>query len=223
MSKCMQTKKLSPDKIATIIEELSLLMPSNRLSTREVLESQQAVILAAIERGNSLRDIVNFLTKKGLKSSHETLRKCVLRWQGVASSSVKTESKKKQDLQKMGEVVAVKKNATSLQSVDHSVSNFEMGKPGGAEQSAVKEDSSGMPKESQGQAVDDGSNASNLQASLSQIQGSKCANGDALALSKDSQNGVPEKMRQVSILGKNNNVDKIIKATFDVEPDKEKY
>ena len=222
MSKCMQTKKLSPDKIATIFEELSLLMPSNRLSTREVLESQQAVILAAIERGNSLRDIVNFLTKKGLKSSHETLRKCVLRWQGGASSSVKTESKKKQDLQKMDEVVAVKKNANSLQSVDHSVSNFEMGKPEGAGQSAVKEDPSGMPKESQ-EAVDDGSNASNLQASLSQIQGSKCANGDALALSEDSQNGVPEKKRQVSILGKNNNVDKIIKATFDVEPDKEKY
>ena len=222
MSKCMQTKKLSPDKIATIFEELSLLMPSNRLSTREVLESQQAVILAAIERGNSLRDIVNFLTKKGLKSSHETLRKCVLRWQGGASSSVKTESKKKQDLQKMDEVVAVKKNVNSLQSVDHSVSNFEMGKPEGAGQSAVKEDPSGMPKESQ-EAVDDGSNASNLQASLSQIQGSKCANGDALALSEDSQNGVPEKKRQVSILGKNNNVDKIIKATFDVEPDKEKY
>ena len=222
MSKCMQTKRLSPDKIATIFEELSLLMPSNRLSTREVLESQQAVILAAIERGNSLRDIVNFLTKKGLKSSHETLRKCVLRWQGGASSSVKTESKKKQDLQKMDEVVAVKKNANSLQSVDHSVSNFEMGKPEGAGQSAVKEDPSGMPKESQ-EAVDDGSNASNLQASLSQIQGSKCANGDALALSEDSQNGVPEKKRQVSILGKNNNVDKIIKATFDVEPDKEKY
>ena len=222
MSKCMQTKKLSPDKIATIFEELSLLMPSNRLSTREVLESQQAVILAAIERGNSLRDIVNFLTKKGLKSSHETLRKCVLRWQGGASSSVKTESKKKQDLQKMDEVVKKKKNANSLQSVDHSVSNFEMGKPEGAGQSAVKEDPSGMPKESQ-EAVDDGSNASNLQASLSQIQGSKCANGDALALSEDSQNGVPEKKRQVSILGKNNNVDKIIKATFDVEPDKEKY
>ena len=137
MSKCMQTKKLSPDKIATIFEELSLLMPSNRLSTREVLESQQAVILAAIERGNSLRDIVNFLTKKGLKSSHETLRKCVLRWQGGASSSVKTESKKKQDLQKMDEVVAVKKNANSLQSVDHSVSNFEMGKPEGAGQSEM--------------------------------------------------------------------------------------
>ena len=223
MSKCMQTKRLSPDKIATMFDELSRLMPSNRLSTCEVLESQQTVILAAIKRGNSLRDIVNFLSKKGLKFSHETLRKCVLRWQGGASSGVKTESNKEQDFQTMDEVVAVEKDATSRQPVGHTVSKLGMGKPGGAWQSVVNEDPSDMPKESQGQAVDDGSNASNLQASLSQIQGSECANVDALALSKDSQDGVSEKMKEAGILGKNNNVDKIIKATFDVEPDKEKY
>lgn len=64
MSKCVQKKRLSADKIASIFEGLSRLMPSNRPSTREVLESQRAVILAAIARGNSLRDIVNFLTKR---------------------------------------------------------------------------------------------------------------------------------------------------------------
>lgn len=91
----MRTKKrLSADKVASIFEGLSRLMPSNRLSTREVLESQQAVILAAISRGNSLRDIVNFLTKKGLKASHETLRKMVLQWQNEATPSVKAESKR---------------------------------------------------------------------------------------------------------------------------------
>ena len=81
MSNCVQKKRLSADKVASIFEGLSRLMPSNRLSTREVLESQQAVILAAIARGNSLRDIVNYLSKKGLNLSHETLRKIVGQWQ----------------------------------------------------------------------------------------------------------------------------------------------
>ena len=81
MSNCVQKKRLSADKISSIFEGLSRLMPSNRPSTREVLESQQAVILAAIARGNSLRDIVNYLSKKGLNLSHETLRKIVGQWQ----------------------------------------------------------------------------------------------------------------------------------------------
>ena len=83
MSNCVQKKRLSADKISSIFEGLSRLMPSNRPSTREVLESQQAVILAAIARGNSLRDIVNYLSKKGLNLSHETLRKIVGQWQDV--------------------------------------------------------------------------------------------------------------------------------------------
>ncbi len=93
MSKAMQTKWLTAEKITSIFGELSQLMPAKRSSIREILESQQSVILAAIERGNSLRDIVNFLARKGLKVSHETLRKIVLQWQEGAKSAVKVESK----------------------------------------------------------------------------------------------------------------------------------
>lgn len=91
MSKAIQIKRLTADKITSIFDELSRLKPSERSSIRKVLESQQSVILAAIKRGNSLRDIVNFLAKKGLKVSHETLRKIVLQWQEGAKSAAKVD------------------------------------------------------------------------------------------------------------------------------------
>ena len=121
MSKCVQKKRLSADKIASIFEGLSRLMPSNRPSTREVLESQQAVILAAIARGNSLRDIVNFLTKKGLNVSHESLRKIVLLWQSGVASGVKPESKKGVDIQNVEGAAAVKNGTISRQAMGCSV------------------------------------------------------------------------------------------------------
>ena len=81
MSKCVQRKRLSADKIASIFEGLSRLMPSKKLSIREIIEDKKDVVLAAIANGNSFRDIVNYLSKKGLNLSHETLRKIVGQWQ----------------------------------------------------------------------------------------------------------------------------------------------
>ena len=81
MSKCVQRKRLSADKIASIFEGLSRLMPSKKLSIREIIEDKKDVVLAAIANGNSFRDIVNYLSKKGLNLSHETLRKIVGHWQ----------------------------------------------------------------------------------------------------------------------------------------------
>ena len=296
MSKCVQKKRLSADRIASIFEGLSRLMPSNRPSTREVLESQQAVILAAIARGNSLRDIVNFLTKKGLNVSHESLRKVVLLWQSGVASGVKPESKKAEDIQTVEGGVAVKNSTISRQYVGHAVSKSGVVKPEGMSQAAVNKDQSCVPKDNQNREVDDSSKVSNLQEPQSQIQGSERANRDAHAVSKsgavksdvtgqvsvnkdqvcvsknnqnheviggsdvsnlqarqsqiqtaervnhedsvlstDAQNGVSGKVKEAVIPEKKNlaflnsdslcfnNKDKIKKAAFDVEPDKEKY
>ncbi|MDD3682920.1 MAG: hypothetical protein PHW09_03460 [Desulfovibrio desulfuricans] len=296
MSKCVQKKRLSADKIASIFEGLSRLMPSNRPSTREVLESQRAVILAAIARGNSLRDIVNFLTKKGLNVSHESLRKIVLLWQGGVASGVKPESKKAEDIQNVEGGVAVKNGTISRQVMGCSVSKSGAVKSDGTSQAAVNKDQSCVPKDNQNREVDDSSKVSNLQEAQRQIQGSERVNLDATALSNrgvvksdgtsqsavkdgqacasksnqnnevngrchvsnlqepqsqiqaaervnhedsvlstDAQNGVSGKVKEAVIPEKKNlaflnsdslcfnNKDKIKKAAFDVEPDKEKY
>ena len=183
MSNCVQKKRLSADKISSIFEGLSRLMPSNRPSTREVLESQQAVILAAIARGNSLRDIVNFLTKKGLNVSHESLRKVVLLWQGGVASGVKPESKKAEDIQTVEGGVAVKNSTISRQYVGHAVSKSGAVKSDGAGQAAVNKDQSCVSKDSQNREVNSSSDVSNLQEPQSQIQGSERVNLDATALS----------------------------------------
>ena len=296
MSKCVQKKRLSADKIASIFEGLSRLMPSNRPSTREVLESQQVVILAAIARGNSLRDIVNFLTKKGLNVSHESLRKSVLLWQSGVASGVKPESKKAEDIQNVEGGVAVKNGTISRQAMGCSVSKSGAVKSEGTGQAAVNKDHSSVSKDNQNREVDDSSNVSNLQESQRQIQGServnldatalsnrgvekpdgasqsavkdgqacasksnqnnevngrcgvsnlqarqsqmqaeKCVNHDDSVLSTDVQKGVSGKVKEAVIPEKKNlaflnsdslcfnNKDKIKKAAFDVEPDKEKY
>ena len=182
MSKCVQKKRLSADKIASIFEGLSRLMPSNRPSTREVLESQQAVILAAIARGNSLRDIVNFLTKKGLNVSHESLRKIVLLWQSGVASGVKSESKQTEDIQNVGGSVAVKNGTISRQAMGCSVSKSGAVKSDGTSQAAVNKDQSCVPKDNQNREVDDSSKVSNLQKAQRQIQGSERVNLDAPAV-----------------------------------------
>ena len=182
MSKCVQKKRLSADKIASIFEGLSRLMPSNRPSTREVLESQQAVILAAIARGNSLRDIVNFLTKKGLNVSHESLRKIVLLWQGGVASGVKPESKKAEDIQNVEGGVAVKNGTISRQVMGCSVSKSGAVKSDGTSQAAVNKDQSCVPKDNQNREVDDSSKVSNLQEPQRQILGSERVNRDAPAV-----------------------------------------
>ncbi len=296
MSKCVQKKRLSADKIASIFEGLSRLMPSNRPSTREVLESQQAVILAAIARGNSLRDIVNFLTKKGLNVSHESLRKSVLLWQSGVASGVKPESKEAEDIQNVEVGVAVKNGTISRQVMGSTVSKSGAVKSEGMSQAAVNKDHSSVSKDNQNREVDDSSNVSNLQESQRQIQGServnldapavpnlgvvttddtsqaavkdgqasvsksnqnnevncrcgvsnlqarqsqmqaeKCVNHDDSVLSTDVQKGVSGKVKEAVFSEKKNfaflnsdsqhynNKDKIQKATFDVEPDKEKY
>ena len=296
MSKCVQKKRLSADKIASIFEGLSRLMPSNRPSTREVLESQQAVILAAIARGNSLRDIVNFLTKKGLNVSHESLRKIVLLWQSGVASGVKSESKQTEDIQNVGGSVAVKNGTISRQVMgcsvsksgvvkpegmsqaavnkDHSsvskdnqnrevngssevsnlqepqrqilgservnldataLSNRGVEKPDGASQSAVKDGQVCVSKNNQNREVNGSSDVSNLQARQSQMQAAKGVNHDDSVLSTDVQKGVSGKVKEAVIPEKKNlaflnsdslcfnNKDKIKKAAFDVEPDKEKY
>ena len=296
MSKCVQRKRLSADKIASIFEGLSRLMPSNRPSTREVLESQQAVILAAIARGNSLRDIVNFLTKKGLNVSHESLRKSVLLWQSGVASGVKPESKEAEDIQNVEVGVAVKNGTISRQVMGSTVSKSGAVKSEGMSQAAVNKDHSSVSKDNQNREVDDSSNVSNLQESQRQIQGServnldapavpnlgvvttddtsqaavkdgqasvsksnqnnevngrcdvsnlqarqsqmqaeKCVKHDDSVLSIDVQKGVSGKVKEAVFSEKKNfaflnsdsqhynNKDKIQKATFDVEPDKEKY
>lgn len=235
MSNCVQKKRLSADKISSIFEGLSRLMPSNRPSTRDVLESQQAVILAAIARGNSLRDIVNFLTKKGLRASHETLRKMVLQWQNETTPSVKAESKKEQDIQNVEVGVAVKNGTINRQYVGHAVSKYGVVKPEGMSQSAVKDSQDCVSKNNQNEDVGDSSNVSNLKPRQSQIQASERVNHDDSVLSKDDQNGVSGKVKEAVILEKNNfaflnndsqyfnNKDKTKRAAFDVEPDKEKY
>ena len=287
MSKCVQKKRLSADKIASIFEGLSRLMPSNRPSTREVLESQQAVILAAIARGNSLRDIVNFLTKKGLNVSHESLRKSVLLWQSGVASGVKPESKKAEDIQNVEVGVAVKNGTISRQVMgcsvsksgavksegmsqaavnkDHrevngssevsnlqepqrqilgservnldatALSNRGVEKPDGASQAAVKVGQVCVSKNNQNYEVNGGSDVSNLQARQSQMQTAKCVKHDDSVLSTDVQKGVSGKVKEAVFSEKKNlaflnsdsqyfnNKDKIQKAAFDVEPDKEKY
>ena len=296
MSKCVQKKRLSADKVASIFEGLSRLMPSNRLSTREVLESQQTVILAAISRGNSLRDIVKFLTKKGLRASHETLRKMVLQWQNETTPSVKAESKKEQDVQNVEVGVAVKNGTINRQYVGHAVSKYGVVKPEGMSQSAVNKDHSSVSKDNQNREVNGSSEVSNLQepqrqilgservnldapallkfvvvkpddtsqaavkdgqvcvqnsnqnhkvnvggdvpslkARQSQMQAAKCVNHDDSVLSTDVQKGVSGKVKKAVFSEKKNlaflnsdsqyfnNKDKIQKAAFDVEPDKEKY
>ena len=296
MSKCVQRKRLSADKIASIFEGLSRLMPSNRPSTREVLESQQAVILAAIARGNSLRDIVNFLTKKGLNVSHESLRKVVLLWQSGVALGVKPESKEAEDIQNVEVGVAVKNGTTSRQVMGCSVSKSGAVKSEGMSQAAVNKDHSSVSKDNQNREVDDssnvsnlqepqrqilgservnldapavpnlgvvttddtsqaavkvgqvcvsknnqnyegngGSDVSNLQARQSQMQAEKCVKHDDSVLSIDVQKGVSGKVKEAVFSEKKNlaflnsdsqnfnNKDKIQKAAFDVEPDKEKY
>ena len=296
MSKCVQKKRLSADKIASIFEGLSRLMPSNRPSTREVLESQQAVILAAIARGNSLRDIVNFLTKKGLNVSHESLRKSVLLWQSGVASGVKSESKQTEDIQNVGGSVAVKNGTISRQVMGCSVSKSGVVKPEGMSQAAVNKDHSSVSKDNQNREVNGSSEVSNLQEPQRQVQGSERVNRDAPAvpnigvvktddtsqsavnagqvcvsknnqnhevngcgdvpnlqasqsqmqaakginhddsvLSTDVQKGVSGKVKEAIFSEKKNlaflnsdtqyfnNKDKIQKAAFDVEPDKEKY
>ena len=235
MSKCVQRKRLSADKIASIFEGLSRLMPSNRPSTREVLESQQAVILAAIARGNSLRDIVNFLTKKGLNVSHESLRKIVLLWQGGVASGVKPESKKAEDIQNVEVGVAVKNGTISRQVMGCSVSKSGAVKSEGMSQAAVNKDHSSVSKDNQNREVNGSSDVSNLQARQSQMQAAKGVNHDDSVLSTDVQKGVSGKVKEAVFSEKKNfaflnsdsqhfnNKDKIQKAAFDVEPDKEKY
>ena len=295
MSKCVQKKRLSADKIASIFEGLSRLMPSNRPSTREVLESQQAVILAAIARGNSLRDIVNFLTKKGLNVSHESLRKSVLLWQSGVASGVKPESKKGEDIQDVEGAAAVKNGTISRQVMgcsvsksgavkyegtgqatvnkDHSsvskdnqnrevngssevsnlqepqrqvqgservnrdapaVPNIVVVKTDGTSQAAVKDGQICVSKNNQNHKVNGGGDVPNLQARQSQMQAAKGVNHDDSVLSTDVQKGVSGKVKEAVFSEKKDfpflnsdtqyfNKDKIQKAAFDVEPDKEKY
>jgi len=262
-------------------------MPSNRPSTREVLESQQAVILAAIARGNSLRDIVNFLTKKGLNVSHESLRKSVLLWQSGVAPGVEPESKKGEDIQNVEGAAAVKNGTISRQVMgctvsksgvvksegmsqaavnkDHrevngssevsnlqepqrqilgservnldatALSNRGVEKPDGASQAAVKVGQVCVSKNNQNYEVNGGSDVSNLQARQSQMQTAKCVKHDDSMLSTDVQKGVSGKVKEAVFSEKKNflflnsdsqylnNKDKIQKAAFDVEPDKEKY
>ncbi len=296
MSKCVQKKRLSADKIASIFEGLSRLMPSNRPSTREVLESQQAVILAAIARGNSLRDIVNFLTKKGLNVSHESLRKSVLLWQSGVASGVKPESKEAEDIQNVEVGVAVKNGTISRRVMGCSVSKSGAVKYEGTGQATVKKGHSSVSKDNRNREVNGSSEVSNLQepqrqilgservnldapallkfvvvktddtsqaavkdgqvcvqnsnqnhkvnvggdvpslkARQSQMQAAKCVNHDDSVLSTDVQKGVSGKVKKAVFSEKKNlaflnsdsqnfnNKDKIQKAAFDVEPDKEKY
>ena len=287
MSKCVQKKRLSADKIASIFEGLSRLMPSNRPSTREVLESQQAVILAAIARGNSLRDIVNFLTKKGLNVSHESLRKVVLLWQSGVASGVKPESKKGVDIQNVEGAAAVKNGTTSRQVMGCSVSKSGVVKPEGmspaavnkdhrevngssevsnlqepqrqilgservnldapallkfvvvktddTSQAAVKDGQVCVQNSNQNHKVNVGGDVPSLKARQSQMQAAKCVNHDDSVLSTDVQKGVSGKVKEAVFSEKKNlaflnsdsqyfnNKDKIQKAAFDVEPDKEKY
>ena len=295
MSNCVQKKRLSADKVASIFEGLSRLMPSNRPSTREVLESQQTVILAAIARGNSLRDIVNFLTKKGLNVSHESLRKIVLLWQSGVASGVKPESKKGEDIQDVEGAAAVKNGTISRQVMGCSVSKSGVVKSEGMSQAAVNKDHSSVSKDNQNREVNGSSEVSNLQEPQRQVQGSERVNRDAPAvpnivvvktdgtsqaavkdgqicvsknnqnhkvngggdvpnlqarqsqmqaakgvnhddsvLSTDVQKGVSGKVKEAVFSEKKDfpflnsdtqyfNKDKIQKAAFDVEPDKEKY
>ena len=235
MSKCVQKKRLSADKIASIFEGLSRLMPSNRPSTREVLESQQAVILAAIARGNSLRDIVNFLTKKGLNVSHESLRKIVLLWQSGVASGVKPESKKAEDIQNVEGGVAVKNGTISRQVMGCSVSKSGAAKSDGTSQSAVKDGQACASKSNQNNEVNGRCHVSNLQEPQSQIQAAERGNHDDSVLSTDVHKGVSGKVKKAVFSEKKNlaflnsdsqnfnNKNKIQKAAFDVEPDKEKY
>ena len=81
MPKTQHNKRLSEEKISAIFDGLLKLTPSKKLSIREIIEDKKDVVLAAIANGNSFRDIVNYLSKKGLNLSHETLRKIVGQWQ----------------------------------------------------------------------------------------------------------------------------------------------
>ena len=77
MPKTQHNRQLSEEKISAIFDGLLKLTPSKKLSIREIIEDKKDVVLAAIANGNSFRDIVNYLSKKGLNLSHETLRKIV--------------------------------------------------------------------------------------------------------------------------------------------------
>lgn len=81
MPKTQHNRRLSEEKISAIFDGLLKLTPSKKLSIREIIEDKKDVVLAAIANGNSFRDIVNYLSKKGLNLSHETLRKIVGQWQ----------------------------------------------------------------------------------------------------------------------------------------------
>lgn len=83
MPKTQHNRRLSEEKISAIFDGLLKLTPSKKLSIREIIEDKKDVVLAAIANGNSFRDIVNYLSKKGLNLSHETLRKIVGQWQDV--------------------------------------------------------------------------------------------------------------------------------------------
>ena len=83
MPKTQHNRRLSKEKISAIFDGLLRLTPSKKLSIREIIEDKKDVVLAAIANGNSLCDIVNYLSKKGLNLSHETLRKIVGQWQDV--------------------------------------------------------------------------------------------------------------------------------------------
>ena len=110
-----------------------------------------------------------------------------------------------------------------------------MEKPDGASQSAVKDGQVCVSKNNQNREDNGSSDVSNLQARASQMQAAKGINHDDSVLSTDVQKGVSGKVKEAIFSEKKNlaflnsdtqyfnNKDKIQKAAFDVEPDKEKY
>jgi len=115
------------------------------------------------------------------------------------------------------------------------LSNRGVEKPDGASQAAVKVGQVCVSKNNQNYEVNGGSDVSNLQARQSQMQTAKCVKHDDSMLSTDVQKGVSGKVKEAVFSEKKNflflnsdsqylnNKDKIQKAAFDVEPDKEKY
>lgn len=87
---------LSEDKVKEIFQGLKSLMPPKKPTLSEILDDNKAVIVAAINKGNSLRDIAKYLSDSGLKTSHETLRKTVEKW-GQSNVGSKPKQAKKQD------------------------------------------------------------------------------------------------------------------------------
>ena len=71
---------LSSEQVTGIFAELKKLAPPKRPSLSEILTENKDVISEAFKKGHSLRDIANFLSEKGLKTSYETLRKVADGW-----------------------------------------------------------------------------------------------------------------------------------------------